>query len=557
MLLRRREGPAWRGLVLACALSVTVGLIVANTPSAAIATIAVEAAAVPSPTDPAPADPTPIPVPSDPAPTPSESAPPTAPEPSPPVTGPSETPPDPIPVPPAPTAPETPVLTPSIVSDSSTRAPAVTAAPTAFGQFYPTNPWIYNGAPGTRYLDPRERDGAGVLRLHQGIDAQGGEGQPIFAVAAGTVVGGTWGTTTRDRHGYGNQVEIAHADGFATRYAHLAEAPIVQPGAHVAAGQLLGYMGGSQWGDPEALARHLHFEVTKDGVNVDPLAFLAGATATSGVTADAAVSAAEAEGPHLYEVRARAGDVFVSISTGLSVGSDVFTAVDMGGGSAQVMLSEGGTLKQLAVVDGTWTTVDTHLPLNATSISGVNTGRGFPELLAVEDGKLFHIVGDTAGWTKTWTGHYFTGTVSAVRMPGDQLQAMIQQSGYLYHLYPAQGGLWNVTDTRLMVGDRVDAVYIDGSTPEAMTVIDGEVYRISRSEYTWEAQPTGLPASGSVTAGYQGGGWPVAISAEPQSIGLSRVVNGVWTRYLYGVLAPGPFDAVTIGGVGTVLYSVG
>ena len=557
MLLRRREGPAWRGLVLACVMSVTVGLLAANVPSAAIAANGVQAAAVPPPTDPAPADPTPLPVPSDPAPTPSESAPPPPPEPSPPVTVPSETPPAPDTIAPAPAGPAAPAVTPSIVSESSTRAPAVPAAPTAFGQFYPTNPWIYNGAPGTRYLDPRERDGDGALRLHQGIDAQGGERQPIFAVAAGTVVGGTWGTTTRDRHGYGNQVEIAHADGYATRYAHLAEAPIVQPGEHVAAGQLIGYMGGTQRGDLGALARHLHFEVTKDGVNVDPLAFLTGAVTASGATPTVAPAAADTHSPHLHEVRAREGNVFVSISTGLEVGSNVFTAVDMGGGSAQVMVSEGGTLKQLAVVDGTWTKVDTHLPLNATSISGVNTGKGFPEMLAVEDGKLFHVVGDAAGWTKTWTGHHFTGTVSAVRMPGDQLQAMIQQSGYLYHLYPAQGGLWNVTDTRLVVGDRVDAVYVDGPTPEAMTVIDGEVYRITRSEYTWEAQPTGLPASGSVTAGYHGGGWPVAISAEPQAIGLSRVVNGVWTRYLYGVLAPGPFDAVTIGGAGTVLYSIG
>ncbi len=473
------------------------------------------------------------------------------------MTVPSDTPSAPITEPPAPTAPTAAPLTPAIVSESSTRAPAAPAAPTAFGRFYPTNPWIYNGAPGTRYLDPRERDGDGVLRLHQGIDAQGGERQPIFAVAAGTVVGGTWGTTTRDRHGYGNQVEIAHADGFATRYAHLAEAPIVQPGDHVAAGQLIGYMGGSQRGDLGALARHLHFEVTKKGVNVDPLAFLAGAASTSGISPDATVAALEADGPHLYEVRAREGNVFVSMSTGLQVGSNVFTAVDMGGGSAQVMVSEEGALKQLAVVDGTWTKVDTHLPLSATSISGANTGKGFPELLAVEDGKLFHIVGDASGWTKTWTGHYFTGTVSAVRMPGDQLQAMIQQSGYLYHVYPAQGGLWNVTDTRLVVGDRVDAVYVEGPTPEAVTVIDGQVYRITRTEFTWEAQPTGLPASSSVTAGYEGGGWPLAISAEPQAIGLSRVVNGVWTRYLYGVLAPGPFDAVTIGGAGTVLYSIG
>src|SRR5690606_13197985 len=118
------------------------------------------------------------------------------------------------------------------------------------------------------------------------------------------------------------------------------------------------------------------------------------------------------------------------------------------------------------------------------------TGRGLPELFAIEEGKLFHIVGDATGWTKTWTGHYFSGTVSAVRMPGDQLHALLQQSGYLYHLSPAQGGLWNIADTRLSVNGQVDAVYVDGPAPDAMTVIDGEISRISREGRTWHARST-------------------------------------------------------------------
>ncbi len=142
-------------------------------------------------------------------------------------------------------------------------------------------------------------------------------------------------------------------------------------------------------------------------------------------------------------------------------------------------------------------------------------------------------------------------------MPDGTVHAILQQSGYLYYLHPAQGGLWDVTDTGLRAGDRVDAVLGETGTPEAMTVIDGEVHRITLVDGVWQSQRTGLPASGSVAAVYAGGGWPIAISAEPHAVGVSRVTNGVWTRYLYGVLATGPFEAVTLRNAGTVLYSVG
>ncbi len=324
--------------------------------------------------------------------------------------------------PPSPSSP----AVPTQLSDTSSYT-ATPTAPTSFARYFPTNPWIYNGLPGTRYLDPRETDSRGVTRLHLGIDAQGAERQPIFAVAAGTVIGGTWGTSRRDRHGYGNQIEIAHAEGYATRYAHLAEPPLVAEGEHVEAGQLIGYMGGSQRGDLNAVPRHLHFEVTKDGVNVDPLAFLG--AATTAPEPGVGTASTSPTGPFLQEVRTRPDGGYVTVSTGLPVSSSVYSAVDMGGDSAQIMVSAGGTLHQMAVVAGTWTDVDTHLPLDATSISAVDSGTGFAELFAVEGGRLFHITGDAAGWTKTWTGHFFSGTVSAVRMPDGTVHAILQQSG--------------------------------------------------------------------------------------------------------------------------------
>ncbi|MCC2032597.1 M23 family metallopeptidase [Microbacterium allomyrinae] len=557
MILRRRETSRWRALLVTGAIVLSAGIVSAGIPTGAIAQAGAGDPSTPAPTEPATIDPTPAPSDSEtptPAPTPTSTAPP-----SPSVPVPSEPSPSPVPWVPAPLRPApTPSGEPTIAAPSP-ESPALATAPAAFGRVYPTNPWIYNAAPGTRYLDARGLDGQLGRRLHLGIDAQGGVRQPIFAVAAGTVTGGTWGTTRSDGHGFGNQVRITHADGYASRYAHLSEAPLVRQGEYVEAGQLIGYMGGSQRGDLHALARHLHFEVTRDGRNIDPVAFLDGADAAAALSATPAIPAPTTTAPEtlLYEIRPGRNDSYVSISTGIAVDSSVFTAVAMGGDSAEIMVSEEGMLRRISVVDGSWTKVDTGLALNATSISGVDAGTGFPELLAVEDGRLLHIEHGPAGWTKTWTGHYFTGTVSAVRLPGGELHAMLQQAGYLYHLSPAAGGSWNIADTRLEVGEQVDAAYVDGPAPEAMAVIDGEVQRITWDGIAWVKAPTGLPASGSIAAVYQGGGWPVAVSAESGVIGVTRVVQRVWQRHTYGVAVTGPIDAVALGSQGPLLYSIG
>lgn len=552
-------------------MTVSAGMIGAGIPSAATAYTHVVTETSPSPSDPASGDQTPT------EPVPTESPLPT-PDPTPSDTGPSEptpepsasVPPQPTPTPPAPSpgpwvpVPSVPVPGPG-AGPLAPVAPfpqlVLAPAPAAFGRVYPTNPWIYNDLPGTRFLDARGDTHGHTARRHMGIDAQGGVRQPIFAVAAGTVVDGTWGTSTRDRHGYGNQVRIEHADGFATRYAHFASAPVVELGDHVEAGQLIGYMGGSQRGDLDRLDRHLHFEVTKDGEHIDPIAFLTGAgpveTATGTADAGTPAAAAAADTRLVYEIRSQGDSGYASISTGLTVGSEVFAAIDLGGDTATVMVSEHGTLSELAVIDGQWTKTPTGLALDATSMSGADVGGGRPELFAVEGGKLFHLVRDEAGWTKTWTGHDFSGTVSAVALPDGRLHAMLQQAGYLYHLAPAEGGRWDIVDTRLEAGAHVDAVYIDGPAPEAMTAIDGELFRITRGKVAWEARSTGLTAAGALTAAYEGGGWPVALSAEDGVLGVTRVTDRVWTRYAYDVQAPGPIEAVVLDDLEVVLYSIG
>ena len=392
-----------------------------------------------------------------------------------------------------------------------------------------------------------------------GIDSQGAPRQPIFAAADGVVIDGTWGTTARDGHGYGNSVQIAHSEGYTTRYAHFAEAPSVRVGDRVSAGQLLGVMGGSQRGDLTRLPRHLHFEVTKDGKFIDPLVFLDGA-GDSGVADTPPANASSAVGAPepflLREVRPTPGGGLASISTGITTGGDVFTAVDDGGATARLFISEHGTLTSVAVIDSAWAKTDTGVPLSATSMSGGVGATGLVEIFAIEDGKLYHLADTGAGWVKTWTGHLFTGTVSAVALPDGRMHAMLQQSGYVYHLSPAQSGLWNINDTGLRVDGAVDAVYLAGAYPDAVALSDGMIVRLTRGEVTWESRPTGLTGYEALAAIADDAGWPVVFSSQPGEVSVSRVVERLWRGFVHPVDAPGPLDAVAARD-GIILYSLG
>jgi peptidoglycan DL-endopeptidase CwlO len=104
---------------------------------------------------------------------------------------------------------------------------------------------------------------AGVCRMHEGIDIGVGYSTPIHAAAAGTVVfAGVEG-------GYGNLTLIDHGGGLATAYAHQSGFA-VGGGAHVAQGQVIGYVGCTG----HCFGPHLHFEVRVNGTAVDPLGYL-------------------------------------------------------------------------------------------------------------------------------------------------------------------------------------------------------------------------------------------------------------------------------------------
>lgn len=106
--------------------------------------------------------------------------------------------------------------------------------------------------------------GDGVEKdFHTGVDIAGQQGDAIFAAAAGTV------TRAEPFDSYGNCIDITHASGLVTRYAHLNQINVC-PGQQVAAGQVIGTQGMTG----AATGPHLHFETRVAGQAVDPDAYI-------------------------------------------------------------------------------------------------------------------------------------------------------------------------------------------------------------------------------------------------------------------------------------------
>ena len=100
-----------------------------------------------------------------------------------------------------------------------------------------------------------------VRRPHLGTDYGAPHGTPVKATAAGTVTrAGTWG-------GYGRIVEVRHARGIVTRYAHLS-AIGVRVGQAVDQGDFIGRVGATGL----ATAAHLHYEFLQGGRQRNPAA---------------------------------------------------------------------------------------------------------------------------------------------------------------------------------------------------------------------------------------------------------------------------------------------
>ena len=102
------------------------------------------------------------------------------------------------------------------------------------------------------------------IHPHLAIDYAAPTGTPVVAIGSGRVDFVGW------RSGYGNVVDIRHAENYASRYAHFSRfAPNLHVGQSVAAGEVIGYVG--QTGD--ATGPHLHFEFLHGGTKINFLTF--------------------------------------------------------------------------------------------------------------------------------------------------------------------------------------------------------------------------------------------------------------------------------------------
>ena len=102
----------------------------------------------------------------------------------------------------------------------------------------------------------------GYTRMHTGVDWAAPIGTPIFAAGNGTVI------KAGRESGYGNRVEIQHANGYITTYNHMSGfARGITEGVRVRQGQVVGYLGMTGL----ATGPHLHYEVIVNGHFVDPM----------------------------------------------------------------------------------------------------------------------------------------------------------------------------------------------------------------------------------------------------------------------------------------------
>lgn len=100
-------------------------------------------------------------------------------------------------------------------------------------------------------------------RMHNGLDIAAPTGTPIKAADGGTVV------YSGARGSFGYMVEINHGNGYVTRYAHASKLH-VKVGQKVYKGQHIANVGNTG----RSTGSHLHFEVLKNGSNVNPSSFV-------------------------------------------------------------------------------------------------------------------------------------------------------------------------------------------------------------------------------------------------------------------------------------------
>ncbi len=118
---------------------------------------------------------------------------------------------------------------------------------------------VRNDLHGDGVFGSKRRNG----RTHSGIDIQAPLGEPVMASKGGLAF------CLNVPTGYGKYVLIYHPDGMITLYGHLSEW-VVESGTIVKQGQIIGLVGKTGNANSKFIEPHLHFEIRKNNIPIDP-----------------------------------------------------------------------------------------------------------------------------------------------------------------------------------------------------------------------------------------------------------------------------------------------
>ncbi len=121
----------------------------------------------------------------------------------------------------------------------------------------PTRGWITSGF--KRRRDPF----TGRMTWHRGLDISTNVGTPVVAPADGVV------TYAGRKVDFGNIVTIDHGYGYKTRYGHNSKL-LARQGQRVKRGQVIAFVGNTG----RSTGPHLHYEVLRNGVPVNPVDYV-------------------------------------------------------------------------------------------------------------------------------------------------------------------------------------------------------------------------------------------------------------------------------------------
>ena len=100
----------------------------------------------------------------------------------------------------------------------------------------------------------------GYTKAHLGVDLAAPTGTPIYSAGDGIIV------AKKSNDSYGNYIDVRHNNEYTTRYAHMSRFAKVFVGQRVLQRQVIGYVGMTG----RATGPHLHYEVIRHGVHINP-----------------------------------------------------------------------------------------------------------------------------------------------------------------------------------------------------------------------------------------------------------------------------------------------